>query len=89
MKDVQSEKDYRNIGLKKVGINNLKWPVAVMDKSEGVQHTIATISLSVDLPRDVRGTHMSRFVEIVSQMKSINPKDLEIMLEELRNKLDA
>lgn len=89
MKDVQSEKDYRNIGLKKVGINNLKWPVAVMDKSEGIQHTIATISVSVDLPRDVRGTHMSRFVEIVSQMKSINPKDLEIMLEELRKKLDA
>ncbi len=89
MKDVQSERDYRNIALKKVGINNLKWPVTVMDKSEGIQHTIATISLSVDLPHEVRGTHMSRFVETASQMKSINPKDLEIMLEELREKLDA
>lgn len=89
MKDVQSERDYRNIPLKNVGINNLKWPVTVMDKSEGVQNTVATISISVDLPHDIRGTHMSRFVETVSKMKSINPKDLEITLEELRENLDA
>lgn len=89
MKDVQSQRDYRNIALKKVGIKNLKWPVTVMDKNEGIQHTIATMSLSVDLPHEVRGTHMSRFVEIVKNMKSINPKDLEATLDALKEKLNA
>lgn len=89
MKDMQSQKDIRNIPLKNVGIKNLKWPVTVMDRQEGVQHTVANFELSVDLPHDVRGTHMSRFVEVVSKMESISPKNIEKMLSELREKLEA
>ncbi|MEG0005503.1 MAG: GTP cyclohydrolase, FolE2/MptA family, partial [Clostridium sp.] len=58
MKDVQSQKDTRNIALKKVGINELKWPIKVMDKAEREQSTVATMDLSVYLPHDQRGTHM-------------------------------
>lgn len=89
MKDVQREKDSRNIPLKNVGIRNLKWPVKLMEKGGGNQQTVATISMSVDLPHDIRGTHMSRFLEAVNEMKSINPKDLDKMLSELRSRLDA
>ncbi len=89
MKDVQREKDSRNIPLKNVGIRNLKWPVKLMEKDGGNQQTVATISMSVDLPHDIRGTHMSRFLEAVNEMKSINPRDLDIMLTELRSRLDA
>ncbi|GFR34814.1 GTP cyclohydrolase FolE2 [Thermobrachium celere] len=89
MKDVQSERDYRNIPLKHVGINNLKWPVVVKDKKNGTQNTIATVSLSVDLPHFQRGTHMSRFVEVIKELKSVSPKDIEGMLNDLKEKLDA
>ncbi|MDF2673924.1 MAG: cyclohydrolase FolE2 [Clostridiales bacterium] len=89
MKDVQREKDTRNIPLKNVGIRNLKWPVKLMEKGGGYQQTVATIAMSVDLPHDIRGTHMSRFVEAINEMKSINPKDLDKMLTELRTRLDA
>jgi GTP cyclohydrolase I len=89
MKDVQSQKDLRNIALKKVGIKDLKWPVSILDKNYGHQNTVAKMELSVDLPHDVRGTHMSRFVEVVNELKSISPKELENMLETLRIKLDA
>lgn len=89
MKDVQSERDYRNVPLKNVGIKNLKWPVVVKDRTDGVQHTIATISVSVDLPHDIRGTHMSRFVEVVSELKFLSPKDIETMLDKIKEKLNA
>ena len=89
MRDLQSEKDLRNIPLKKVGIKNLKWPVTVMNKYDEVQHTVAEMELSVDLPHDVRGVHMSRFVEAVKEMKGLSLGDIETMLENLRQRLDA
>ncbi|CCJ33642.1 GTP cyclohydrolase FolE2 [Caloramator australicus] len=89
MKDVQSEKDFRNVPLKKVGINSLKWPIVVKEKHGGVQHTIADMSLSVDLPSDVRGTHMSRFVELVHELQEITPKEIERALDRLKEKLHA
>ncbi|WDC83697.1 GTP cyclohydrolase FolE2 [Caloramator sp. mosi_1] len=89
MKDVQNERDFRNIPLKHVGINNLKWPVVVKDKRNGTQNTIAKVALSVDLPHFQRGTHMSRFVEVIKELKSVSPKDIEAMLTDLKEKLDA
>lgn len=89
MKDVQSEKDIRKIPLKKVGIKNLKWPITVMDNNHGFQNAVGTFDLSVDLPHDVRGTHMSRFVEVVNDLTEISPKGFKIMMENLRNKLEA
>lgn len=89
MKDVQSEKDFRNVSLKKVGINGLKWPIVVKEKSGGVQSTISQMALSVDLPADIRGTHMSRFVELVNDLKEITPKEIEKALDKLKEKLSA
>lgn len=89
MKDIQSTLDSRNIPLKKVGIKELKWPIKVMDKNNGTQNTIGIFSLSVDLPAEVRGTHMSRFVEVVNELRSVSPKDLEEMMSKLEDRLEA
>ena len=53
------------MAIDKVGVTSLKYPVAVKDKDNEIQHTIATISMTVDLPKEFKGTHMSRFVEIL------------------------
>ena len=89
MNDVQGQKDNRKVALKKVGIKDLKWPIKVMDKTQGVQNTVGTMELSVDLPSDVRGTHMSRFIEMANSMESLNPKSLETLLIQLKERLQA
>lgn len=89
MKDVQSQKDIRNIPIKKVGIKELNWPIKVMDKTRGTQDTVGVFSMSVDLPANIRGTHMSRFVEVVNDMDSLSPKALEKMMDKLEARLEA
>ncbi|RKY99420.1 MAG: GTP cyclohydrolase I FolE2 [Candidatus Hydrothermota bacterium] len=90
MKDVQSERDHRNIPLEKVGVEGLLYPIKVMQKSGGLQETIAKISMSVDLPHEFRGTHMSRFIEVLdSYSHRITLRNLERMLDELKNVLNA
>ncbi len=70
MIDMQNQPDFRNIPIDKVGIKGLKYPVTVRDKIKGSQSTIAEISMYVDLPHQCKGTHMSRFVELLHQSRS-------------------
>ena len=65
MKDIQSQPDFRKIPIDKVGIKNLRYPITVRDRRDGFQHTIAVINMYVDLPHNNKGTHMSRFVELL------------------------
>ncbi|MGW8325737.1 MAG: GTP cyclohydrolase, FolE2/MptA family, partial [Desulfobacterales bacterium] len=65
MKDIQNQFDYRNIPIDKVGIKDLKYPITVLDRMNNVQHTVASINMYVDLPHNYKGTHMSRFVEML------------------------
>ncbi|MCP3891974.1 MAG: GTP cyclohydrolase I FolE2, partial [Desulfobulbaceae bacterium] len=69
MIDIQNQPDFRNIPIDKVGIKELKYPVKVRDKSKGFQSTVAKISMFVDLPHQLKGTHMSRFVEMLNAFK--------------------
>lgn len=90
LKDIQSSHDDREIELKKVGINRLHYPITVMDKLAGLQHTHANVSLFVNLPHHFKGTHMSRFVEVFNNYSSnITMKEFMHMLEEMRVRLDA
>ena len=66
MPDVQSSADTRKISIDKVGIKSIRHPVRVADKSDGVQHTIANFNMYVYLPHNFKGTHMSRFIEILN-----------------------
>ncbi|MCX5880966.1 MAG: GTP cyclohydrolase, FolE2/MptA family, partial [Deltaproteobacteria bacterium] len=65
MKDVQNQRDDRNIPIDKVGIKNIRYPITVLDRRNSRQHTVATINMYVDLPHKYKGTHMSRFVELL------------------------
>ena len=89
MKDVQSEKDLRNIPLKHVGIKGLRWPIELRDKARGTQHSVAEVTLAVDLPHDMRGTHMSRFVECLRTLGPIGLADVEAILDQLKQHLQA
>ncbi len=67
--DVQNSKDKRGIAVNKVGIKNLSYPIAVLDKKKSLQHTIAHINMYVDLPHYFKGTHMSRFLEVLNEYR--------------------
>jgi GTP cyclohydrolase I len=67
--DVQNLKDKRGIPIDKVGIKNLHYPISVLDKKKSFQHTVADINMYVDLPHYFKGTHMSRFLEVLNEYR--------------------
>jgi len=64
--DKQSERDTRELRIDKVGVRGLRFPIQVRDKARSVQNTVATIGMFVDLPKEFKGTHMSRFIEVLN-----------------------
>ena len=90
MIDVQNLADTRQIAINRVGIKAIRHPVKVLDKSGGVQHTIAVFNMYVSLPHNFKGTHMSRFVEILnSHEREISVENFPSMLHEMTQKLEA
>ncbi|GBE09904.1 GTP cyclohydrolase FolE2 [bacterium BMS3Bbin12] len=88
--DVQSSADTRRIAINKVGIKAIRHPVRVKDRSEGEQHTIATFNMYVNLPHDFKGTHMSRFVEILNRHeREISVQSFKDMLREMTGVLEV
>ena len=64
--DKQSERDHRELRIDQVGVRGLRFPIQVLDKANSLQDTIATIGMYVDLPKEFKGTHMSRFLEVLN-----------------------
>ncbi len=64
--DKQSERDHRELRIDKVGVRGMRFPIQVRDKAHAVQNTVATIGMFVDLPKEFKGTHMSRFIEVLN-----------------------
>ena len=90
MLDVQNLADTRQIAINRVGIKSIRHPVRVLDRSGGVQHTIAVFNMYVSLPHNFKGTHMSRFVEILnSHEREISVENFPTMLREMVKKLEA
>ena len=90
IEDVQSRADTRRIPIDKVGIKGIRHPVRVRDRSGGEQHTIATFDMFVTLPHDFKGTHMSRFVEILNDHEyEITVESFRVMLREMTERLEA
>jgi GTP cyclohydrolase I len=88
--DCQSQPDSRQLRIDKVGVKGLRYPIEVKDKHHEIQDTVATISLLVDLPKDFKGTHMSRFVEVLNAHgRLVHVQNIEQMLHELQCKLHA
>jgi GTP cyclohydrolase I len=88
--DKQSERDHRELRIDKVGVRGLRFPIQVRDKARSVQNTVATIGMFVDLPKEFKGTHMSRFIEVLNAHGSvIHVENINEILHELRKKLNA
>jgi GTP cyclohydrolase IB len=90
IEDVQGHADTRQIRIDKVGIKDIRHPVRIADRDGGEQHTVATFNLYVDLPHNFKGTHMSRFVEILNRHeREISVKSFREMLTEVTERLEA
>jgi GTP cyclohydrolase I len=90
MADVQNHVSPHTIDIDKVGVKDISYPIVVLDKFNGTQHTVARINMYVNLPHRHKGTHMSRFVEILSEhRRDISLRRLGPILEETRRRLNA
>jgi len=90
MIDVQSQSDDRRIPIKKVGVKDIRYPVIVRDKVQETQSTIASLCMYVDLPGNFKGTHMSRFIEVLNRRRGrISLRNFLNILDELKEELDA
>jgi GTP cyclohydrolase I len=88
--DVQGLEDHRRIAIDKVGIKGIRHPVRVKDRTGGEQHTIATFDMVVYLPHNFKGTHMSRFVEILNRReKEITVESFQEMIPEMASRLNS
>ncbi len=90
MEDIQNLKDNRNIDIDQVGVKGISYPITVLDKNNGKQQTVAKINMYVNLPRHYKGTHMSRFVEILNEHSNrISLQNFTEILSEMKNRLNA
>ena len=88
--DKQSEPDYRELRIDKVGVRGLRFPIQVRDKERSIQNTVATIGMFVDLPKEFKGTHMSRFIEVLNAHGNIiHVENITDVLYALQEKFQA
>ena len=88
--DVQAHPDTRKVPISRVGVQNIRFPIAVKDRQKSAQHTVGTIDMSVDLPHHFKGTHMSRFMEILNSHDEVISGDaLPEILRTMRERLHA
>lgn len=90
MYDVQNHRDDRQIPIDKVGVCDLQYPIVVLDRQSQRQSTTARLSMSVNLPHEFKGTHMSRFIEVLNCHRGeVTMRTLPLILSELKARLDA
>ena len=88
--DKQSERDHRELRINKVGVRGLCFPIQVRDRARAVQNTVATIGMFVDLPKEFKGTHMSRFLEVLNAHgNTIHVENISDILYALQKKFQA
>ena len=88
--DMQSRRDHRELRIDKVGVRGLRFPIQVRDKARSVQNTVATIGMFVDLPKEFKGTHMSRFLEALNAHGSvIHVENIMDILRSLQKRLNS
>lgn len=90
MKDVQGRLDTRQIAIDQVGVSELRYPIVVLDRENEKQHTVAVLTMSVGLPHHFKGTHMSRFLEVLNEHRGeVTQRTLPYILRALRERLEA
>jgi len=90
MIDVQNQEDHRNINIDKVGVKNIRYPLTVMESENDFQNTVETINMYVNLPRKFKGTHMSRFIEILNEFYGhLDIREFSKLLGAMPKRLEA
>lgn len=90
MPDIQKTRDQRNIAIDKVGVKEIRYPIQVADRSGGPQSTVGTVNMYVDLPHHFKGTHMSRFLEVLNRHHgAISVERIPELLDEMCERLVA
>ena len=88
--DCAAEADARGVAIDQVGIRGLRYPIVVWDKQRRSQPTVAELALSVGLPADEKGTHMSRFVEVLEHHRGeLTLGTVPELLAEIQRRLEA
>ena len=88
--DVANQHDERNIAIDKVGVKNISYPIKVLDRANETQHTVARFNMYVDLPHQFKGTHMSRFIEILNEYRGeVSVNNFFEILGNIRQRLNA
>ncbi len=88
--DKQSEPDHRELPINKVGVRGVRFPIQIRDKAHAIQNTVATIGMFVDLPKEFKGTHMSRFIEVLNAHRNmVHVENITDILRAMQRKLNA
>src|SRR5215510_1564624 len=88
--DKQSERDHRELRIDKVGVRGVRFPIQIRDKAHSLQNTVATVGMYVDLPKEFKGTHMSRFIEVLNAHGNIvHVENIDDILRAMQDKLKA
>ncbi len=88
--DTQNNEDTRNIAIDRVGVKALRFPVEIQDKDKSSQRTVATVAMAVDLPSHFKGTHMSRFVEVLNDHgQCLTVREMAKLPKEMLTRLEA
>ncbi|MEO5362871.1 MAG: GTP cyclohydrolase FolE2 [Magnetococcus sp. DMHC-8] len=90
LRDVQAQEDSRRLSIDRVGVKNIRYPILVRDRDRGNQHTIASVNMYVKLPHQFKGTHMSRFLEVLAEQdETISVEKLPDILRQIQHCLNA
>jgi GTP cyclohydrolase I len=90
VEDVQGRRDERGIEIKQAGVSEIRYPIVVLDRTKERQSTVARVAMSVGIPHHFKGTHMSRFIEVLEKHRGeITIRTLPAILQELRERLNA
>ncbi len=88
--DVQAKSDSRNVAIDKVGVKSVTYPITLKTRDGGKQHTVANIDMYVSLPHHQKGTHMSRFLEVLNtHAKPLSPECIMLVAREMKSRLEA
>lgn len=88
--DIQGSPDHRDVAINQVGVRGLRYPLCLIDATGEMHATVASVTMTVGLPPTVKGTHMSRFVEIMeAQATPLSLIDMKALFNRMRNRLDA
>ncbi len=91
MPDVQGLADQRNVAIDKVGVKDVVYPMKLATKDGGSQSTVASINMYVALPKEKKGTHMSRFLEVLNEheCQAFSPSDIPVITRKIKERLNA